>query len=448
VSYVIYNDRFGTDDVSDRVLTLLQMGAIVVAVRVHDAFGEGARAFALAFGAFRLLLAFRYLFAAYHVPAVRNFAELEAAGFGIAAVILIISARTPSPERYYLWGIALLIDMLTPFLVHGFHVAVPPDGNHVVERFGLFVLIVLGECFIGIVEGLRAIRWTPAAGMAAAFALCVGFSIWWVYFEALDVAPVVEIARSKRTGPYKLWLFAHFPLAAAIAASGIAVGQAVHEAPSPELPDTQRLLLVGGVATCLASLAVLHLTYAWVGGGRRSRHLAMRKMWAALAVLACGPLGRGATSVEVLGWLAIVCVVLVILELRDQLRGVQLMDVREAEQRVANGAPEAPQGDAVGGTLGAGARSTECRERAETAARGGSALSAVHPPVSCIPLALTTRLLGYRPIFLPCRSASTPSRRPPPTRHRHDDGSRAAAARPDGGDRARRPGRARRIRRG
>jgi low temperature requirement protein LtrA len=318
VSYVIYNDRFGTDDVSDRLLTLLQMGAIlVIAVRIHDAFGEGAQAFALAFGGFRLVLAFRYLLAAYHVPKVRNFAQLEAAGFGIAALLLLVSAWVPAPERYYLWGIALLIDMLTPFLVRDFHVAVPPDGDHLVERFGILVIIVLGEDFIGLVEGMRDIRWTPAAGMAATFALCVGFSIWWVYFEALDVAPVVEIERSKRTGPYKLWLFAHFPLAAAIAASGIAVGEAVHEAPGPELSDAPRLLLIGSIATCMASLAILHLTYAWVGGGRRSRHLALRKVWAVLAVLAGGAFGRGETSVEVLGWLALVCVVLVILELRD-----------------------------------------------------------------------------------------------------------------------------------
>ena len=57
VGYVIYNDRFGTDDLSDRLLTLLQMGAVlVVAVRAHDAFEDGAAAFALAYGAFRLIL--------------------------------------------------------------------------------------------------------------------------------------------------------------------------------------------------------------------------------------------------------------------------------------------------------------------------------------------------------------------------------------------------------
>jgi low temperature requirement protein LtrA len=349
VSYVIYNDRFGTDDVSDRVLTLFQMGAIlVVAVRTQDAFGEGAPAFALGFGAFRLLLALRYLFAAYHVPTVRRFAVLEAAGFGFAALLLFISAWVPSPLRFYLWGISLLFDVLTPFLVHGFHVAAPPDGHHVVERFGTFMIIVLGEGFIGLVEGMRDVQWTAVAGAAATFALCVGFGIWWVYFEALDVAPVVEIEKSKRTGPYKLWLFAHFPLAAAIAASGVAVGEAVHQAGKAELPDAQRLLLVGGVATCLTSLALLHLTYAWVGGGHRSRRRALRKVWAALAVLACGVIERHRTSAEILGWLALVCVTLVILELRDQVRALHVPAVHEradeAPTSVSPGTPVAEKG--------------------------------------------------------------------------------------------------------
>jgi low temperature requirement protein LtrA len=38
VGFVYYKDRFGTDDLSDRSLTLLRMGvAVALAARAHDA---------------------------------------------------------------------------------------------------------------------------------------------------------------------------------------------------------------------------------------------------------------------------------------------------------------------------------------------------------------------------------------------------------------------------
>ena len=68
VGFVIYTDRFGTDDISDRFMTLLQVGAaLVIAAAALHATSERATAFALAYGAFRLILAARYALAAYYV---------------------------------------------------------------------------------------------------------------------------------------------------------------------------------------------------------------------------------------------------------------------------------------------------------------------------------------------------------------------------------------------
>src|SRR5690349_1593988 len=68
VGFVIYTDRFGTEDISDRFMTLLQVGAaLVIAAAALHATSERATAFALAYGAFRLILAARYALAAYYV---------------------------------------------------------------------------------------------------------------------------------------------------------------------------------------------------------------------------------------------------------------------------------------------------------------------------------------------------------------------------------------------
>jgi low temperature requirement protein LtrA len=312
VGYVVYNDRFGTDDLSDRLLTLLQMGAVtVVAVRAHDAFESGAAAFALAYGFFRLILSLRYALAGWFIPKVRSIAMQESLGYALAAGIWLVSALVSGRLRFVLWGIGFLIDMATPLAVRRFHETVPPNPVHLEERFGTFIIIVLGEGFVGLVEGMREIAWVPRAGETAAAALVLAFSIWWLYFETLDTAPIQEIRRSGRTGPYKLWVFAHLPLAAGIAEGGIGVGLVVHYAPAPVFPDPQRWLLVGAISVCFAALAVLQLAYAQVGGGRASRLLALRKCLAVVVTLAIGVFGRGLSAVTVITLLAIAGIAMV-----------------------------------------------------------------------------------------------------------------------------------------
>jgi low temperature requirement protein LtrA len=305
VGYVIYNDRFGTDDLSDRLLTLLQMGAVtVVAVRAHDAFENGASAFALAYGGFRAILSLRYAMAAWFIPSVRSLALGQSLGYALAALIWIGSSAVSGNARFAVWGVGFLVDLGTPLVERRFHLAVPPNPLHIEERFGTFINIVLGEGFVGLVEGMRDLAWGPPAAITGALALVLGFEIWWVYFEKLDSAPIAEVRRSGRMVPYKLWIFAHLPLAAGIAAAGIGVGVVVHFAPEPMLPDSARWLLAGSIAICFAALAVLHLAYAQVGGGRESLVLALRKCLALVAALAVCLLGHRLSPVEVMGLLA------------------------------------------------------------------------------------------------------------------------------------------------
>jgi low temperature requirement protein LtrA len=306
VGYVIYNDRFGTDDLSDRLLTLLQMGAVtVVAVRAHDAFEHGASAFALAYGAFRVILSLRYAIAAWFIPSVRSHALGQSVGYALAALIWIGSSAASGNGRFAVWAVGFLVDLGTPFVERSFHLAVPPNALHIEERFGTFINIVLGEGFVGLVEGMRDLAWGRPAAITGALALVLGFEIWWVYFERLDSGPIVEVRRSGRMLPYKLWIFAHLPLAAGIAASGIGVGVVVHFAPEATLPDSARWLLCGSIAVCFAALAVLHLAYARVGGGRDSLVLALRKCLALAAALAICLAGRRLSSVEVMALLAL-----------------------------------------------------------------------------------------------------------------------------------------------
>jgi low temperature requirement protein LtrA len=321
IGYVTYYDRFGTDDLSDRLLTLLQMGAVaVMAVRAHDALEGGTAAFVTAYAAFRLIIAFRYWIAATSIPVVRAVATRKAVGYATAGAIWVISVRFSGSVQYALWALGLLVDIGTPFAVRQFHVEVPPDHEHLEDRFGTFINIVLGEAFVGLVEGMRTITWTAGAAAAGAFALVLAFAIWWIYFESLDTAPILVVRQDKRLSPFKIWVFAHLPLSAGIAAAGIAVGAAVNHAPDATLPDALRWLMVGSIALCFGALAILNIAYAMVGGAQQSYGLALRSSLTAVAVTLVGIFGHQLSSAMTLGLLCAASVVLVVLDIRSRAR--------------------------------------------------------------------------------------------------------------------------------
>jgi hypothetical protein len=105
--------------------------------------------------------------------------------------------------------------------------------------------------------------------------------------------------------PYTIWISAHLPLAAGIAAGGIGVGVVVRYAPEAVLPDPQRWLLTGSMAVCFAALAVLQIAYSRAGGGRDSLLLALRKCLALMATLAVCLLGQGLSSAATMMLLAL-----------------------------------------------------------------------------------------------------------------------------------------------
>jgi low temperature requirement protein LtrA len=250
------------------------------------------------------MLAARYAMAAHYVHEARRECTRQSIGFAIAAVIWIASAAVPEPWRYWMWGVGFGVDLLTPFASPRMHDIVPPDPDHIEERFGTFINISLGEGFVGLVEAMRDQAWSGALLTTAALSLLIGFSIWWGFFDALDQSPIEEVRKNHRTGPYKIWIFSQLPLAAGVAATGIAVGNLVHDADALELEKSLRWLVCGMVALCYVAHAIVHIAYAKAGAGRRAWLIAARKIPTIVAALLLGALGEGLTALGVAGLLA------------------------------------------------------------------------------------------------------------------------------------------------
>jgi|GEM_PF-123392 len=313
IGATFYADRFDTDDLADRVLTLAQMAAAVaMAVNVDHALDSSGASFALSYAAFRVILVVQYLITARHAPEARALSRRWAVGFAIAAVLWAASALVPAPLRWWLWGAGLLVDLLTPVTAGRIHKDVPTDTTHLPERFGLFIIIVLGESIVNVVATLDRKVWGLPAAASAFLALVVAFSLWWIYFANLDGAAVRAARREGRTRLYQVWLYTHFPLAAALAAAGVAVGHLLGIPPNGELAAADRWLLCGAVALCVAAIGVLDLVYTSAGSTRSSKTQGAWRIGGALFVVGVGVLGGEMRPVEVMALLAVVGILQVI----------------------------------------------------------------------------------------------------------------------------------------
>ncbi len=258
VSHTYYADRYDTDDLVYRLLAAGQMLAIVViASSLTSGAADSTKAFAFGYAGARWLLLLMYLRAYRHVPETRALVAGYLRGFGSAAVLWTASILAPDRGRMVLWAVALSIDLATPWLMRREQARVPLDVSHLPERFGLFTILVLGESIAAVVAGLGHFDWSPLPTMTGALAIGVATALWWLYFDNVNGSVVRREADTARAWRPTVWLYSHFPLAAAIAASGVALEVAIVDAGHGSMSAAGKWLLVGSLSGVLASLALI-----------------------------------------------------------------------------------------------------------------------------------------------------------------------------------------------
>ena len=262
VGHTLYSTRFDTDDLVQRLLTLIQMFAVAaMAANARDAFDSRYSAgFAAAYAGMRLVLVFQYL-RARHVPESRQLTTCYAIGFGAAAVVWIVSAVVDPPTRYWLWALALAIDLGTPFLAIQHAEKIPPDSAHLPERFGLFTIILLGESIVAVMHGMESQdSWSLAAALSAFQGMGIAFCFWWWYFDGAAGAADRPVRSRRQAKLFHVWNYAHWPLYIGIALAAVGVKHVVALAPGEHLHPMEGWILCGSVALTMASLTVIGMT--------------------------------------------------------------------------------------------------------------------------------------------------------------------------------------------
>ena len=257
VNGTYYIDAHGTNDISIRVLTFAQMLTVAtMAVFIGDVPGSGAVGFALAYAANSALLTVMWFRTGYHDPGHRQNAYPYTAAYGIGTGIFIVSAFVAVPTIYWLWGVALIIQAAAAIpSIRNWRLDV--DGTiatpSLIERLGLFVIIVLGEVVASAIRGMAGQGVVDVEVIVVGLlGILVAVGLWWLYFDFVSRRP-------PRPELQFGWIYMHFPLLLGIAAVGAGVLVLIEQVGEP-LSTPGRWLLVGSVALALAANLILTRT--------------------------------------------------------------------------------------------------------------------------------------------------------------------------------------------
>jgi low temperature requirement protein LtrA len=298
--FTFYADRYDTDDLGQRLLTIAQMCTIaLMAASVSGTQADSSVVFALSYVGARAILNVMYLRAGHHVPETRQLVSGYIRGDSVATLVWVVSVFVPSPARFVLWGVGLAISFYTPYAVRKIQAKVPLDTSHLPERMGLFIILVFGESIAAVVAGLAEQTWAFQPTLLAVLAVLVATGLWWVYFDNLEGSVVRRLAGQKTAWKPTVWIYAHLPLAIALTATGNGLENLVaHPAHDPlhALPAPDRWLLAGGMAFTLLAMALIQIatvsTRPWRHAAR-ARH----RTAGAIAAIVLGAVG-GYLTVE------------------------------------------------------------------------------------------------------------------------------------------------------
>jgi low temperature requirement protein LtrA len=318
VSSTLYANRFDHDDVLYRLYKLGSMAAVIgLAASATDAAGERFGIFVGCQLLLRATLLLQYHRAYRHLPDARPIARLYLVGTGIGAALWAVSLAVPRPLGFALWGAAVLVEALVPLVATRHSAEVPLHVEHLPERFALFVILVLGESVAGIAHGLYDAKWSSSAIPVAVLSFVLAAALWWSYFDLAGARAkrlLNEVGGEQSDRSHDVYVFGQLPLTLALATVGAGVELAVVQSGEGEVPVGTRLLLAGGVAVYLISMA---LTDSGMSRGAR-------KGWwwpLAAAALAVVDVVLELPAVVVVGALAVLVVAVVVVGTAERSTG-------------------------------------------------------------------------------------------------------------------------------
>ena len=251
----LYLELHGREDGRTRSIVFAQMG-ILVLLAVFAADGSG-RGFAVVYAIYQVVQT--GLWYTVWRQDRRDYSEYQAlagayvVGMGVSVVVIGASVFLPATPRLIVWAgvaVAWIVGIVLAARSSRVGLGLTPTDS-LVERFGLFTIIVLGEVVLGVVAGLSAAERDAKTVITGLLALWLGFGFWWIYFDLVGR----RLPRADGAAVSN-WVMSHLPITGSITAAGAGMVSLIGHAHDARTPASTSWLLAGAVATGLLALVL------------------------------------------------------------------------------------------------------------------------------------------------------------------------------------------------
>jgi low temperature requirement protein LtrA len=245
---------------------LATVAIFIACIAIPDAFREvqGQRTISAAavvvgcYAVVRLIHLGVYLFAAGHDATLRRqiVVTLVAALLPTIALLCVGVAVGGGAQRW-IWLAAVCYDfaavLVTAKLTQGWRVQ---SAVHFAERYGLIVLLALGESIVAVAAGLgdAHLAWRVVVGAALSILIAVG--LYFAYFDHLsaELQDALENARDRDRARLAedAFTYLHFPIIAGIIVAALGIDLSMSRLGAPAIGATAGWALAGGVALFFA----------------------------------------------------------------------------------------------------------------------------------------------------------------------------------------------------
>jgi low temperature requirement protein LtrA len=215
MNFTWFATSFATDDWLYRLLTMAQMGGVLVlASGIAPAFEDNDYSVAiLAYVVMRLALVAQWLRASRSTEHTRRTTVSYAIGITVLQLLWLAALLLPAAAFSIALVVLIAAEVAVPIVAER-RGRTPWHPHHIAERYGLFTLILLGESLLASANAIiEALEQTDALGPLigiSALTLVVTGALWWIYFW-----PPHQDAIRSSGGPFRYGYGHYFIFAAA-----------------------------------------------------------------------------------------------------------------------------------------------------------------------------------------------------------------------------------------
>jgi low temperature requirement protein LtrA len=301
------------ESTSVRLLMIaLMLASLTMAVAIPEAFGDRALLFVVSYVAIQVG---RHLFLTF-AAAEAGTIERERAGriltwFVAAGILWIAGALVDGPARIGLWLLALALDYGAPLVTYWVPGRQRLEGSawnvgteHFAERFGLFIIIALGESIVVTGATTSEIELSVTRFIAFGMTFLATSALWWLYFTS--VARIaqrhLELSENRTLLARDAYTYLHVVLVAGVIVSAVG-DELVIAHPTEMLSAPEVVAVVAGPAIYLLGHALFRL--------RMEGSLGLKRLFGALACLVAGGIGMFVPALVLAGLLIAVLVAVI-----------------------------------------------------------------------------------------------------------------------------------------